>query len=468
MPATTGVDPRRLLPSVDQALQRPELEPLVAAHGRQAVLGALRAALGALRASASDGSMESQAGVAEALAGLEGAVAARIAAAGRPSLVRVLNATGVVVHTNLGRAPLSPEAAARVAEIASGYSNLEYDLASGERGARETHAEARLQELLGVESVVVVNNCAAAVLLAVNTHAEGREVLVSRGELVEIGGSFRIPDVLRKGGARLVEVGTTNRTRLADFEEARTPQLGMILKVHPSNFRIVGFTEQPGRGELAALAREASVPLVEDQGSGLIRSLPGELSDEPTVADALADGADVVTFSGDKLLGGPQAGIAAGRREYVEPMRKNPLYRALRVDKLTLAALDATLVEHQQRGDAARLPVTRMIAAPIEELRARAEAFATALAGQAKALAPALVAGESKVGGGAVPDRGVPSVLVALDPGPRGADRAAEALRRGTPPVVVRVADGRLLLDLRTIRPDEEALLLSALVAAAR
>jgi L-seryl-tRNA(Ser) seleniumtransferase len=408
--------------------------------------------------------------VAAALAGLEADVAERIAAAGRHSLVRVLNATGVVVHTNLGRAPLSREAAARVAEIASSYSNLEYDLESGERGSRESHAEARLREMLGVEAVVVVNNCAAAVLLAVNTHAEGRAVLVSRGELVEIGGSFRIPDVIRKGGARLVEVGTTNRTRISDFKDALEGcgGLGLILKVHPSNFRIVGFTEQPSRGELAGVAREAGRPLLEDQGSGLLARLPGALADEPRVADVIADGADIVTFSGDKLLGGPQAGVAAGLRRYIDPMRKNPLYRALRVDKMALAALDATLVEHQLRGDQARLPVLRMIAVTAEELRARAGSLAGRLAAEAPALAPALVAGESMVGGGAVPDRGVPTTLIALEPGPRGADRLARALRHGTPPVVARVADGRVLLDLRTIRADEDELLLSALVAAAR
>jgi len=464
MPAPTHVDPRRLLPSVDQALQRPELQPLVAAHGRPAVLRALREALEALRSPASSRS----GGVADALAALADDVAARIAAVERPSLVRVLNATGVVVHTNLGRAPLSPLAAARVAEIAASYSNLEFDLATGERGAREAHAEARLRELLGVEAVLVVNNCAAAVLLAVNTLAEGREVLVSRGELVEIGGSFRIPDVVRKGGARLREVGTTNKTRLADFKAALTPATGLILKVHPSNFRIVGFTEQPDLEELAALAREASVPLALDQGSGLLAPPLGMLIEEPTAAEALRGGAEVVTFSGDKLLGGPQAGIVAGRRARVEPMRRNPLYRALRVDKMALAALDATLVEHQQGRAHERLPVLRMIAAPHAELRSRAEAFARALAADAPALAPALVESESKVGGGAAPDLGLRTVAIAIDPGAGGPDALALALRRGSPPVVVRVGEGRVLIDLRTVRPDEETLLLSALVAAAR
>ncbi|HSD28313.1 MAG TPA: L-seryl-tRNA(Sec) selenium transferase [Vicinamibacteria bacterium] len=464
MPPTTGVDPRRQLPSVDQALQRAEVQALVEAHGRPAVVRALRSALEALRERAAAGAP----GLDVAVAALAGDVAARLEAARRPSLRRVLNATGVVVHTNLGRAPLSPEAAARVAEIAASYSNLEYDLERGARGDRETHVEARLRDLLGVEATVVVNNCAAAVLLAVNTLAEGREVLVSRGELVEIGGSFRIPDVLRKGGARLREIGTTNRTRLSDFRAALSPETGMILKVHPSNFRIVGFTEAPSLEELSGLAREAGIPLVEDHGSGLLEALPGALAAEATAVQALRGGADVVTFSGDKLLGGPQAGLVAGRRAFVEPMRKNPLYRALRVDKMTLAALDVTLVEHGSGRAAATVPVLRMIHAAVGEVRARAEAFARALTALAPALRPALVDGESAVGGGAAPTTGVPTVAVALDPGPSGADRLAAALRAGSPPVVVRVAEDRLLVDLRTVRPDEEEPLLAALAAAAR
>jgi L-seryl-tRNA(Ser) seleniumtransferase len=464
MPTTIGVDPRRRLPSVDQALQRPDVQALVGAHGRPAVLRALRSALDDLRRQAA----EAPDGLDEAVSALAGEVAARVEAAGRPSLRRVLNATGVVVHTNLGRAPLSPDAAARVAEIASSYSNLEYDLERGERGDRETHAESRLRELLSVEATVVVNNCAAAVLLAVDTLAEGREVLVSRGELVEIGGSFRIPDVVRKGGARLREVGTTNRTRLADFEAALSPETGMILKVHPSNFRIVGFTEQPSLEELAGLARGAGIPLVEDQGSGLLDPLPGALASEATAVHALRGGADVVTFSGDKLLGGPQAGLVAGRRALVEPMRRNPLYRALRVDKMTLAALDATLVEHESGRARERVPVLRMIHAPIRELRARAEAFARVLSAAVPALRPTLVESESAVGGGAAPTVGVPTVAVALDPGSAGPDRLAAALRTGSPPVVARVAEGRLLLDLRTVRPDEEETLLAALAAVAR
>jgi L-seryl-tRNA(Ser) seleniumtransferase len=462
MPKATSVDPRRRLPSVDQALQRPEVQALVGTHGRPTVLRALRTSLDDLRRRAARESVEG------ALARLPEHLAARIEAAARPSLRRVLNATGVVVHTNLGRAPLSPGAAARVAEIASSYSNLEYDLERGERGNRETHAEARLRDLLGVETTVVVNNCAAAVLLAVNTLAEGREVLVSRGELVEIGGSFRIPDVLRKGGARLREVGTTNRTRLADYRAALSPEAAMILKVHPSNFRIVGFTEAPALEALADLAREAGIPLVEDQGSGLLEPLPGGLASEATALQALRGGADAVTFSGDKLLGGPQAGLVAGRKTVVEPMRRNPLYRALRVDKMTLAALDATLLDHGAGRAAERVPVLRMVHAPLDELRARASAFAAAVARAAPAFRPALVESESAVGGGAAPTAGLPSVAVALEPGPGGPDALAAALRAGSPPVVARVAEDRILVDLRTVRPDEEEMLLAALASAAR
>ena len=461
MPQSTHVDPRRLLPSVDQVLQQPALRALVGTRGRPAVVRALRSALEELRRTAPDG-------VEAALAQLAEDVAARVEAAARPSLRRVVNATGVVVHTNLGRAPLSKEAAARVAEIASCYSNLEYDLERGERGDREAHAEARLRDLLGVESTVVVNNCAAAVLLAVNTLAEGREVLVSRGELVEIGGSFRIPDVLGKGGARLREVGTTNRTRLADYRAALSPDTALILKVHPSNFRIVGFTETPPLPELADLAREAGIPLVEDQGSGLLDPLPGALAAEETVVGALRGGADAVTFSGDKLLGGPQAGLVAGRRAFVEPMRRNPLYRALRVDKMTLAALDATLVEHESGRAAGRVPVLRMVHAAAGGLRARASALASALAAVAPTLRPTLVESESAVGGGAAPTVGLPSVAVALDPGAAGPDAFAAALRRGSPPVVVRVVEDRILVDLRTVLPDEEDALRGALAEAAR
>jgi L-seryl-tRNA(Ser) seleniumtransferase len=463
MPPGEGADARRRLPSVDQALQRPELRALAEAHGRVAVREALREALDEFRRRAAGGDPSGD----PALHDLAAEVAARIERAAAPSLRPVINATGVVVHTNLGRAPLSPAAAARVAEIACSYSNLEYDLERGERGSRDAHADRRLRAILGVEAAIVVNNCAAAVLLAVNTLAEGREVLVSRGELVEIGGSFRIPDVLRKGGARLREVGTTNRTRTADYRAALSGDTGLILKVHPSNFRVVGFTEEAPVEELAALAREAGVPLFEDQGSGALGRLPGALAGEATVRSALAGGADVVAFSGDKLLGGPQAGILAGRRAPVEAMRRNALYRALRVDKLTLAALDATLVEHEAGRAFERVPVLSMLNAGRDALAARAAALVAKLAAAAPGLRASMVDAESAVGGGASPTVGLPTVAVAVEPAPHGADAFAARLRAASPPVVVRVVEDRIVVDLRTVRPDEEPLLVAALARAA-
>jgi len=461
MAPPTGVDPRRLVPSVDQVVQRPAVQALVETHGRPVVLRQVRAALDDLRRRAVD----DEEGLAEAVAGLADEVAARVERTSRPSLVPVLNATGVVVHTNLGRAPLSADAAARVSAVASSYSNLEYDVGRGERGNREVHAERRLRELLGVEGTVVVNNGAAAVLLAVNTLAEGRQVLVSRGELVEIGGSFRIPDVLRKGGASLREVGTTNRTRIGDFRNALTPEVGLILKVHPSNFRIVGFTEAPSMEELAELARESGVPLMEDQGSGLLEPLPGTLAPEATVPGALKGGADVVAFSGDKLLGGPQAGLLAGRKALVGAMRRNPLYRALRVDKMTLAALYATLAAHEA-GRATEIPVLRMVHASVDEIRARAEAFAARLGDEAPEFQLELVDAPSAVGGGAAPNVGVPTVAISITHPSLGPDALAAALRSGEPPVIARVADDCLLIDLRTIPPEAEPALLRAIVAA--
>jgi L-seryl-tRNA(Ser) seleniumtransferase len=311
----------------------------------------------------------------------------------------------------------------------------------------------------------VVNNNAAAVLLAVNTFAEGREVLVSRSELVEIGGSFRIPDVLRKGGARLREVGTTNRTRIADYRSALGPDTGLILKVHPSNFRIVGFTEAPSRSELVALAQEAGVPMVEDLGSGLLAPLAG--LDETTVAESLRGGVDVVTFSGDKLLGGPQAGLVVGAAARIGAMRANPLYRALRVDKMTLAALDAILIIHESGRAAADLPTVRMLTASVSEVRARAAAFAARVGPEAPELTLAILDGTSAAGGGAAPTAEIPTALVRVVHRAKSAQRLAEELRMGDPPVVARVADGALVLDLRTVAAEEEEALAAALVRVA-
>jgi L-seryl-tRNA(Ser) seleniumtransferase len=353
----------------------------------------------------------------------------------RPRLRRVLNATGVIVHTNLGRAPLSATAVERLRDTAAGYSNLEYDVDTGARGSRQEHVATILRRLTGAESALVVNNNAAAVLLALAALAEGREVVVSRGELLEIGDGFRIPDVLARSGARLVEVGTTNRTRAEDYERAIGPETALLLRVHQSNFRVVGFTELPSTAELAAVAARHGLPLVDDLGSGAL--LP--LHDEPQVRDALAAGADLVCFSGDKLLGGPQAGIVVGRAELAERLRRHPLQRALRADKLTLAALEGTLALYLEPERALReVPVLRMLAEPAEAIRARAERLAELTGGAVEETV-------ARVGGGALPLAELPSFACAVD------ESLAAPLRQGEPPVVGVVRDGRLLLDCRTL-----------------
>jgi L-seryl-tRNA(Ser) seleniumtransferase len=457
-------DLRRRVPAVEQMLLEEPVRALVAAHGRERVKGELRACLQEARELAAAGRPED---LERALHGLPAALAARLDRSAAPSLVRVLNATGVVVHTNLGRAPLPVEAARRVAEIASSYSNLELDLETGDRGNREVHAEERLRRMLGVEASAVVNNCAAAVLLAVNTFAEGKEVVVSRGELVEIGGSFRIPEVLRKGGATLREVGTTNRTRVSDYEKALGPGTGMILHVHRSNFRIVGFTESPGLLELGELARAARVPLVADLGSGLLGLEEGLLPDEETALGALAKGADVVAMSGDKLLGGPQAGLLAGRSAPLQAMRRNPLYRALRVDKMTLCALDAVLLEHESGRARQTVPVVSMLSCPPQVLRERATALAEALQREGLGFTAEVREGGSAVGGGAAPTVEISGSVVAVTHAVLRPAALAARLRAGDPPVMARIQDDRLVLDLRTVRPEDQDLLLRCLLSAA-
>ena len=359
-----------------------------------------------------------------------------LTAARRPSLRRVLNATGVIVHTNLGRAPLAEEALERVAEVARGYSNLEYDLTSGSRGSRQDHVAGILRRLTGAEAALVVNNNAAAVLLALAALAEGRQVLVSRGELIEIGDGFRIPDVLARSGARLVEVGTTNRTRAADYDGAVGPDTALLLRVHQSNFRVVGFTEQPRVEELAAVARRHGLPLVDDLGSGVLT----DIADEPSARDALAAGADLVCFSGDKLLGGPQAGIVVGRAELVERLRRHPLQRALRADKLTLAALEGTLALYLDAPE--RIPVLRAISEPAEAGRGRAHRLAELVGGAVEETV-------ARVGGGALPLAELPSFACAVE------ESLAAPLRSCQPAVVGIVRDGRLLLDCRTLTDDD-------------
>ena len=428
----------RDLPSVDELLRDERL----AAEPRPLALAAARATLDRareeIRAGHDPGDLLTRALV-------------EIAAARAAGLRRVLNATGVLVHTNLGRAPLPAAAVEAALAAASGYSNLEYDLAEGARGSRQDHLAPLLRRLTGAEASLVVNNNAAAVLLALAALAEGREVLVSRGELIEIGDGFRIPDVLARSGARLREVGTTNRTRASDYEKAVGPETALILRVHQSNFRVVGFSELPRVEELAAVARRAGLPLVDDLGSGALVEIEGE----PTVAASLAAGADLVCFSGDKLLGGPQAGIVCGRADLVERLRRHPLQRALRADKLTLGALEGTLRLYLDPERAAReIPVLRMLAEPSEVVRARAERLAAATGGAVEETV-------ARVGGGALPLAELPSFACAVEEG------LAELLRAGEPPVVAVVRDGRCLLDCRTLT-DAEADEVAAAVARVR
>ena len=432
-------NPLRELPSVDELLGRKELEELVERHGRTLVLAAARAALARAREDIRAGFPAG-----DLVEGTSRELEARL----RPSLRRVLNATGVVVHTNLGRAPLADAALERVREAGAGYSNLEYDVETGSRGSRQDHVAAALRELTGAEAALVVNNNAAAVLLALAALSEGREVIVSRGELIEIGDGFRIPEVLARSGATLVEVGTTNRTRIGDYERAIGERTAALLRVHQSNFRMVGFTEQPRVQDLARLAERSGLALVDDLGSGALV----ETGDEPTASASVAAGAHVVTFSGDKLLGGPQAGVAVGRSDLIERMRRHPLQRALRADKLTLAALEGTLALY--RAGSRDLPVLRMLDEPAEAVRARAERLAQAAGGTVQETV-------ARTGGGALPVTELPSYACALPLD------LAEPLRRGEPAVVGIVRDDRLLLDCRTLS-DAEVDDAAAAVRAAR
>ncbi|HET8872997.1 MAG TPA: L-seryl-tRNA(Sec) selenium transferase [Gaiellaceae bacterium] len=370
---------------------------------------------------------------------LAGRVEAELAGMRRPSLRRVVNATGVIVHTNLGRAPLGEAALERMLEVGRSYSNLEYDVNEGTRGSRQDHVARLLRTLTGAEAALVVNNNAAAVLLALAALAEGREVLVSRGEVIEIGDGFRIPDVLARSGARLVEVGTTNRTRAADYERAAGTDTALLLRVHQSNFRVVGFTELPAVEELSGVARRHGIPLVDDLGSGALADVP----DEPSVRESLQAGADLVCFSGDKLLGGPQAGILVGRADLIERLRRHPLQRALRADKLTLAALEGTLALYQEPGRALReVPVLRMLVEPASEVRARAERLARLVGGVVEETV-------GRVGGGALPLAELPSFSCAVQ------EELSARLRSGDPAVIGIVRDGRLLLDCRTVADGE-------------
>jgi L-seryl-tRNA(Ser) seleniumtransferase len=470
----------RAIPSIELLRQRPALRALEARFGAEATVAALRAAAADVRVAIARGDDELSTEVA-VVARVEAAAAAQLGELFQPSLQPVINATGVIIHTNLGRAPLATAAIDRVVEVARGYSSLEYDLARGARGRRDVHAEVLLCRLTGAEAAVVVNNNAAATLLVLAALAAGREVIVSRGELVEIGGGFRVPDVMAQSGATLREVGTTNKTRGADYAAAINAHTALILRVHPSNFRIEGFTERPSLTELVTIGRKLNVPVAEDLGSGNLGGRSGSdqgltrvrsrsdpmdlvdpLGDEPAVVDTIRAGVDVCCFSGDKLLGGPQAGIIVGRAALIDRIRTHPLMRALRVDKMTYAALEATLTEYVAGRATTTVPVQRMLTTTSDEIRPRAEALATAL-GTLIGWRSHVVPGMSAVGGGSAPGVELPTWLAAIAKDDLSADALEERLRHLTPPVVARIEGDLVLLDLRTILPDQDALLVSLL-----
>ena len=468
MTTASKSDLYRLLPSVDELLKSAALAELQAREGQPAVTASVRAVLASLRDEINSGTLATQQAVELAVAHLPQAVERHLSCAMEFSLKPVINATGVILHTNLGRAPLAESAIKRISEVARGYSNLEFDIAAGGRGKRDVHVErlfSRLLNQVGVSGIrtVVVNNCAAAVMLALNTLAEGGEVIVSRGELVEIGGSFRVPDVMAKSGAVLREVGTTNRTRLADYENAITEKTRLLLRVHRSNFAIIGFTEQPTLEELAALGRNHNIPVMEDLGGGAMIPLRALGVNESGVMESLRAGADLITYSGDKMLGGPQAGLLSGREDLIKRVRSNPLFRALRVDKLTYAALEGTLMEYiRQNHDA--IPFARMMRLPAEVIRARAEALKAQLSNAAQ-LKANIISGESLVGGGSAPTSALPTFLLAVTAQSLSADDLAARLRGNDPPIVARVEEGRVLLDLRTVLgPSEDAAIAAALL----
>jgi L-seryl-tRNA(Ser) seleniumtransferase len=434
------------LPPVQRILEDAAVERYEPSLGRANVKRAIETILDRARASDAEPPYEA----------IVLAVVGRLDELAMQALSPVINATGIIVHTNLGRAPLAPEALDAVAEVARGYSNLEYDLERGDRGSRYARVSAILNDVTGAQDSLVVNNCAAAVLLVLDTFAKGREVVVARNQLIEIGGGFRIPEVLERSGATLVESGTTNRVYIEDFERALSPRTALLLRTHASNYRIEGFTHEADARELVGLGRRAGVVVVEDLGSGALVDLAEYgVERERTVQNALADGVGLVTFSGDKLLGGPQAGIIVGRADLVARLRNNPLLRALRVDKMTLAALAATLQIYRDGSEREQIPILRMLAASLADLRRRADAYAAALP------RAAAIDSSAYIGGGALPQARVPSIAVALSA--EKPARLAAKLRRGKPPIVARIDEGRVLLDLRTIAPSEDRDVIAAL-----
>lgn len=442
----------RALPSVDRLLQSPLIAPFIRTYGRELTLSAIRSTLSYLRQDIAQGSP-----VDFTLETIARRVEDTLKEWTSPSLVPVINATGVILHTNLGRAPLSRSALEAVQHTAQGYCNLEYDLESGKRGSRAIHAEQLLKRLTGAESALVVNNNAAAVLLALSTLASRRKVIIARSQLVEIGGGFRVPDIMRQSGARLIEVGTTNRVYLEDYRiPLQEGNVALVLRAHHSNFRIIGFTEEPALEHLVSLAHEFGVPVLDDLGSGaLVDTQRYGLAHEPTVQESLKAGADLVCFSGDKLLGGPQAGILVGRREVIEKIRKHPLARAVRADKLCLAALTATLLHYLKDEWEREIPIWRMIATPLADIERRAMSWLENL-GQGR-----ILSGFSTVGGGSLPEETLPTRLLVLEI--KTPERGLKLLRRQSPPIIARIEEDRLVLDPRTVLPEQDDVLLDRL-----
>ncbi len=456
----------RLIPSIEQLRQRDAVQRLEARFGHDAVVSVLREETARVRARLADAS-ENECDDTSVMGQIEERLASALRAQLSPSLQPVVNATGVIVHTNLGRAPLARSAVDHVANV-SGYTNLEFDLAQGSRGSRAVHAQALIQRLTGAEDAAVVNNNAAAVLLTLAALAAGKEVIISRGELVEIGGGFRIPDVLQQSGARLREVGTTNRTRPADYAAAINDNTGLILRVNPSNFRIEGFSERPPVDAVVDIGRRFDVPIVEDLGSGNLLtpahwpSTTAPAWNEPTVGASVSAGVSVCCFSGDKLLGGPQAGIIVGRHGYLEQIRRHPLMRALRVDKMVYAALEATLVEYATGRAAESVPVVAMVHATLESLQQRARRIMRTLE-ETDDLTVTLAHGESTIGGGTTPGMTIPSCLLQVQLEGHSPDRLDERLRHATPPVIGRIERDHVVLDLRTVQPREDDALVAVL-----
>lgn len=455
----------RRIPSVDEILSREEILDFLKVHPRAVVVEAIRKGLGRLREEILKREDLSDSG--ETLFSFEHLFPLfqkEIECQVRPRLRRVINATGIVIHTNLGRAPLHPLAMKQMIEVAKAYSNLEYDLLPGERGDRYSHVEEILCRLSGAESALVVNNNAGAVLLCLNTMAEGREVVISRGELVEIGGGFRIPDVMKRSGAFLKEVGTTNRTHLGDYQRAIGPGTALLLKVHASNFRLMGFTSEVSLAELVQMGREHHLPVMEDLGSGCFVDLTRYgLEKEPTVQEAIRTGVDVVTFSGDKILGGPQAGIILGKKDLLDSIKINPLTRALRIDKLTLAALESTLLLYlDEKRAMEEIPTLRMLGLDTRKLKRRGKRLLKRLQEKVKKEAQITLKEDvSQVGGGALPLQELPTMVLAIKPLHLSVNALGESLRRGEPPVISRITNEELILDMRTVF-DEEIPLLAA------